>query len=64
MADSYYCAICDIELDEEELQDNGCPYCGTEIPEAAEGEQDIKRAVLVFRPRRIDVEVQPEKEDP
>ena len=37
MAD-YYCAICEVELKENELLDNCCPYCGTEIPEAVEGE--------------------------
>jgi len=37
MAD-YYCAICEVELKEEELLDNCCPYCGTEIPEAVAGE--------------------------
>jgi len=32
----YYCAICDVEVRKAELIDNCCPYCQTEIPDAAE----------------------------
>lgn len=32
----YYCAICDVELKAEELIENCCPYCHTEIPDAVE----------------------------
>jgi len=35
-SETYYCAICEVELKENELLDNCCPYCGTEVPEAAE----------------------------
>ena len=35
-AKAYYCAICDVELMKEELVGNCCPYCKTEIPDAAE----------------------------
>ena len=38
--DKYYCAVCDVELDGVELDGNCCPYCGTEIPEAVEGNPD------------------------
>ena len=32
----YYCAICDIELKDVELEGCNCLYCGTEIPDARE----------------------------
>ena len=32
----YYCVICDVELKAEELVENCCPYCKTEIPDAVE----------------------------
>lgn len=35
-AEGYYCAICDVELKAEELIENCCPYCQTEIPDAVE----------------------------
>ena len=34
--EGYYCAICDVELKAEELIENCCPYCKTEIPDAVE----------------------------
>jgi len=35
--EKYYCGICDVELDPEELTEaKCCPYCQTEIPEAVE----------------------------
>ena len=50
--EKYYCAICDIEIDPEELLEGGrCPYCQTEIPEAVEDirEDEHERAADEFR---------------
>ncbi len=32
----YYCAFCDVEMKGKELNGVNCPYCDTEIPDAAE----------------------------
>lgn len=37
---SFYCAICDVEINENELEGSLCPFCGTEIPEASENEEE------------------------
>ncbi len=38
--EKYYCAICGVDLDPEELLEGSqCPYCQTEIPDAAEESQ-------------------------
>ena len=50
--EKYYCAICDVELDPEELLEGGrCPYCQTEIPEAVGDirEDEHERAADEFR---------------
>lgn len=44
--EKYYCAICDVEVDTEELLEGGrCPYCQTEIPEAVEDEREEKQEI-------------------
>lgn len=44
--EKYYCAICDVEVDPEELLEGGrCPYCQTEIPEAVEDEREEKQEI-------------------
>lgn len=30
----YYCPNCDVELQDEEVENDLCPYCEEEIPEA------------------------------
>ena len=40
MTKMYYCAICDVELNANELSGYCCPYCDTEIPDAAQGEAE------------------------
>ncbi len=32
----YYCHNCDIELDDDEVEDDLCPVCGDELPEPSE----------------------------
>ena len=38
MSKYYYCAICDVQLKDIELINDCCPYCDSEIPEAAQKE--------------------------
>ena len=39
----YYCAVCDIYINVNELAGSNCPYCDTEIPEAAEDENKSEK---------------------
>ncbi|MBA7598123.1 hypothetical protein ES703_05133 [subsurface metagenome] len=44
--EKYYCGICNVELDPEELLEGcRCPYCQTEIPEAVEDEKKEKQEI-------------------
>ena len=40
MSRYYYCPECDVQLKDIELLDDCCPFCNTEIPEAAQKEGD------------------------
>ncbi len=46
MTRMYYCSICDMELNKNELEDSCCPYCNTEIPEAAQEEPGYEEEEL------------------
>ena len=46
MTKMYYCAECDVELNANELEGSYCPYCNTEIPEAARGEAGYEEEEL------------------
>ena len=37
--ETYYCAICDISLGKDEIEETCCPFCGAEIPELAEDDE-------------------------
>ena len=46
MTRMYYCAMCDVELSANELEEGCCPYCNTEIPEAARSEAGYEEEEL------------------
>lgn len=48
MTDLYYCCFCDVELNGNELEGYCCPYCNSEIPEAARREPGYEEEELDF----------------